>query len=127
MKTMTPLSEQLQRSFEPGGRGVVDLFADLLAICPQHGLQLDWQDNRCRLRRLDAGLNETTEVSIPKSAFRAILARVAALCNEQSPNSVSPYGGESDLTSNTDPSMNFRISFTNSPAEQWLRVMRVTV
>src|SRR5262249_56235813 len=67
---------------------------------------------------------EWTEVSVPKSVFRAILARVAALCNEHAPNSVSPYGGEGEISVGTNPPTLFRVAFTNTPGEQRLEVSR---
>ena len=48
--------------------------------------------------------------------------RLAALCNEQSPGSVSPYGGEGELSIGTNPSAVFRVAFTNTPGEQVLEL-----
>ncbi len=50
-----------------------------------------------RVRCGDDGLEVVLTWSVGKSVFRAILARVATLCNEQSANSVSPYGGQGEL------------------------------
>src|SRR5208282_5382429 len=60
-----------------------------------------------------------------KSVFRAILARVAVLCNERSPNSVSPYGGQGEVSVGADPAMTFRVEFANTPDEQRLELTRV--
>jgi hypothetical protein len=60
---------------------------------------------------------EPIAVPIPKSAFRAMLARLAALCNERAPASTSPYGGEGELLVGTDAAA-FRIAFTNTPGAQ---------
>jgi hypothetical protein len=46
-----------------------------------------------------------------------MLARVAALCNEKCPNSLSPYGGQGELTVDADPAMVLRVAFTNTPGE----------
>jgi hypothetical protein len=87
-------------------------------------LQLAWHANRCQVRPLGTGPQESAEVPLPKSVFRAIVARIAALCNERSPYSVSPYGGEGELSLGTDPLVVFRVAFANTPGEQRLEVRR---
>jgi hypothetical protein len=119
-------SERLQEAFEPTRRGVVGLVDDLLGLCREQGLQLDWRADRCRVRPLGARPQESTEILLPKSVFRAILARMAALCNERIPDSVSPYGGEGELSVGTDQPTIFRVSFTNTVGEQRLEVKRLT-
>jgi hypothetical protein len=94
-------------------------------LCREQGLQLEWQDDQCRVRPLGAQPHESTEIPLSKSVFRAILARMAALCNERMPNSVSPYGGEGQLSLCTSPSTVFRVAFTNTPGEQRLEVRRL--
>jgi hypothetical protein len=125
MNNLSPFPERLQRAFEPNRGGVVGLVDDLLALCREHGLQLNWQADRCRVGPLGAQPLELTEIPLPKSVFRAILARMAALCNERNPNSVSPYGGEGELTVCTDPPAVFRVTFTNTPGEQKVEVRRL--
>jgi hypothetical protein len=125
MNNLSPFPERLQRAFEPTQRGVVGLVDDLLGLCREQGLQLDWQANQCRVRPLGAGPRESTEIRLQKSVFRAILARLAALCNERAPNSVSPYGGEGELSARTNPPTVFRVAFTNTPAEQRLEIRRL--
>jgi hypothetical protein len=126
MNHVSPFPERLQRAFEPNQRGVVGLVDDLLALCREQGLQLDWQADRCRVRPLGAEPPESTEIPLPKSVFRAILARMAALCNERIPDSVSPYSGEGELSVCTDAPTVFRVAFTNTPGEQRLEVRRLT-
>jgi hypothetical protein len=65
------------------------------------------------------------ELPLPKSVFRAILARLAAMCNERIPDSVSPYGGEGELSVGTDPPAIFRVAFTNTAGGQRLDVSRL--
>lgn len=125
MSTLSPFSERLQRAFNPSRRGVIGIVDELLVLCREEGLQLDWQANRCRVRRLGAAVQESTEIPLPKSVFRAILARLAALCNERTPNSVSPYGGEGEFSVLTEPQTVFRVTFTNTPGEQRLEVRSV--
>jgi hypothetical protein len=117
---LSQFPEEMRRVFSPSGRGVIGLVDDLLALCQDRGLQLDWHANQCRVRPLGPGLQEAIDVPLPKSVFRAILARVAALCNERSPNSVSPYGGQGELTVAADSATVLRVTFTNTPDEQRL-------
>ena len=116
------LPERLQRAFTPTSGGVLGIVDALLELCRERGLQLDWHPNQCRVRPLGTEPQEAIEISVPKSAFRAILARVAALCNERTPNSVSPYGGEGELSIGTNPPTVLRVAFTNTPDEQRLEV-----
>src|SRR5207249_3660110 len=120
MNHLSPFPERLRRVFTPTQRGVVGLVDDLLDSCREQGLQLGWHGNRCHVRPIGAEPQESVEFPLPKSVFRAILARLATLCNEQSPNSVSPYGGESELSVGTNPPTVFRVAFTNTPSEQEL-------
>lgn len=122
MNSPSAFSERLRRAFEPTGRGVVGLVDDLLDLCREQGIQLDWQAGRCRVHPLGAGAQDGIEIPLPKSVFRAILARMAALCNEGSPDPVSPYAGEGEFSVGTDPPMAFHVSFTNTPGEQRLEI-----
>jgi hypothetical protein len=49
----------------------------------------------------------------------------SALCNEQTPDSVSPYGGQGELLVHTNPPALFHVLVTNTPREQRLEVRRV--
>jgi hypothetical protein len=101
------------------------LVNDLLQLCQERGLQLDWQADCCRVRPVAGGSEEVIESPLRKSLFRAILARVAVLCNERSPNSVSPYGGRGELIVGANPATVFRVVFTNTPGEQRLELTPV--
>jgi hypothetical protein len=94
MNTALPCAEMLRRILVHPTRDVVGLVDDLLTVCREHGLRLDWQDGRCRVRSAGGDWEELPDVPLRKSAFRAILARIAVLCNEQMANSVSLYGGQ---------------------------------
>jgi hypothetical protein len=120
MNTVSSFSEQLGRVFTPTGRGVLDVVDHLLELCQEPGLQLDWYGNRCRVRTLGAQPQESNDIPLPKSIFRAILARVAVLCNERRPNSVSPYRGQGALVVGGNPARVIRATFVNTPAEQRL-------
>lgn len=125
MNTLSPFPERLQRAFDPTRRDVIGLVEELLGLCREQELQLDWQANQCRVRRLGVEPQETTEIPLPKSVFRAILARIAVLCNEKAPSSVSPYEGEGELSIGTNPPTVFRVAFTNTPGQQRLEVRRL--
>ncbi len=125
MNKLPTFPERLQKAFEPTERGIVGLVDDLLGLCQEQGLQLDWQANLCRVRPLGAEPRESTEIPVPKSVFRAVLARMAALCNERNPGSVSPYGGEGEVSVGTRPPSVFRVAFTNTPGEEALEVRRL--
>jgi hypothetical protein len=122
MNNSSPFSDRLQRAFNPADRGVIGLVDDLLELCRGQGLQLDWHANQCRVRPLGSGPREAIEIPLPKSVFRAVVARIAALCNERLPNSVSPYGGEGELAVDTNPPSIFHVAFTNTPGEQRLEL-----
>src|SRR5438046_4050369 len=125
MNTMSSFCGALRSAFERPTRGVVGLVDDLLRLCPEQGLRLEWQADRCRVRSLANGSEAVFDRPLRKSVFRAILARVAALCNERSPNSVSPYGGQGELLVGADPPAPFRVTFANTPDEQKLELIPV--
>jgi hypothetical protein len=128
MTQSTPFAERVQKAFRPTPRGVVGLVDDLLGLCRVHQLRLRFADGHCSVRRLGADETDALNVPLPKSVFRAALARVAALCNEQRPGSVTPYRGEGEVVvpgpdspSCASPST-CHVSFMNTPAEQRLEV-----
>jgi hypothetical protein len=116
----------IRRAFEPGERGVAGLVDDLLGSCGERGLRLDWQDDLCRVHLLGVEPNDVADIPLGKSVFRAMLARIAALCNERVPDSVSAYGGEGELSIPTDRLAVFHVEFANTPGEQWMEVARVS-
>ena len=122
---LTPFPERIRRTLSPSGRGVIAVVDDLLGLCQEQGLQIEWHANGCRVRAVGLGPQEATVVPLPKSAFRAILARVAALCNERSPDLVSPYGGQGELKVDGSAGTVFRAAFTNTPEYQRLELTPV--
>jgi hypothetical protein len=54
-----------------------------------------------------------------------MLARIAALCNERNPDSVSAYGGVGELSIPTHRPAVFHVEFANTPGEQWMEVAMV--
>jgi hypothetical protein len=123
MSTASQASEVLRRTLLHPSRGVVGLVDELLTACPEQGLQLAWQGDRCRTRISGGNRKDVMDVPLRKSVFRAILARVAVLCNERVPNSVSPYGGQGELSVGANPPTVFRVTFVNTPDEQRLELI----
>jgi hypothetical protein len=127
MSATSQLTGLFRDPLEHPTRGVIGLVNDLLRLCQEQGLQLDWQADRCRVRSLAGGAEEVIDRPLRKSAFRAILARVAALCSERSPDTISPYGGQGELTVGLDPATVFRVAFTNTLDEQRLELTPVRI
>ena len=122
MITLSPFAERLLHISKPTPRGVVGLVDDLLILGREHPLRFHFQDDHCDVYLLDVDTRDPVELPLAKSVFRAALARVATLCNQQIPNSVTPYRGESELSVSTESPTLFHVKFTNTPAEQNLEV-----
>jgi hypothetical protein len=114
--------EQLSHALAAPTRGVLGLVDDLLAMSREHGIQLHWQAGHCRVRLREGGPAAWVEVPLGKAVVRAALARVAVLCNQRNPNSVSPYGGKGELLIGTDPTTAVRVEFVNTTDEQRLEL-----
>lgn len=122
MKTTQRPAELIEQIIANPTGGVVGVVDGLLAACREHRLHIDWQNDACRVRAGEGEWEHLTPVPIRKSGFRAILARLGAICNEQTPDSVSPYGGEGELTVGSNPVVVVHLSFTNTTAEQRLEL-----
>lgn len=118
MNTLPPFPERIRTVLQPAGPGVVELVDELLRLCPEQGFAMAWQGGRCCVSRFAVVPVESIEVPLPKSAFRAVLARLAALCSERAPDSVSPYGGEGQILAGTDAPALVRVVFWNTLDEQ---------
>lgn len=117
--------EPVRRLFTPSPRGIVGFVDDLLEFCRDRQLAFDFRDDHCVIRSFESSGEVSIEVPIPKAVFRAVLARVAALCNDRMPNSVTPYRGRGELSVGGDKPASFRASFTNTPDEQRLELCSV--
>jgi hypothetical protein len=102
------VSDGIRVALRPTPRGVVGLVDDLLDIARGQVLRLTHTGGACRV---EPTVGAPFEVPLPRSVFRAALARIAALCNEHRPDAVSPYGGSCELPGA------LRVSFTNTPEE----------
>jgi hypothetical protein len=123
MGTTSPLTGSLRAVLEHPTRGVVGIVDDLFSLCPGHGLKLDWRAGHCRIFSVENGCDNVVDMPLRKSVFRAILTRIAALCNEQGHESVAPYGGQAQLRLGEDRPANFQVEFVNTSDEQKLAIM----
>ncbi len=121
IQTTASFEERVRLAFLPTPRAVLGLVDDLLELCREQPLSLIFRDGKCFVSSA-ADANSSVEVPMLRSAFRAVLARVAVLCNEQRPDSVSPYGGTGDVCVGNDSRTTLRVVFTNTPEEQRLEV-----
>jgi hypothetical protein len=119
MNTVTSSSEAIRGVFTQPARDMVGIVDDLLMVCREHDLELDWRPGCCRVRSHAADWREVPDLPLRKTAFRGILARLSALCNERHPSSCTPYGGQGEIAVGTTV---FRLVFTNTPGEQRLRL-----
>ena len=121
MSDQVSLAERVSRALTASDRGVLGLVDELLAAALEHDLRLEWQAGKCRVHFSDGQV----EAPLPKSVFRAVLARIAALCNEQTPDSASPFGGQGEVMNVEEPGHAVHAAFVNTPDEQWLELTAV--
>jgi hypothetical protein len=122
MSNLADLRRQLEDSFSSPSQGVVGLVDSLIAMLSGHRLELEWQSGHC-VGRIDH--TEAIAFRLRKSVFRAILARLAILCNERHPGLVSPYGGEGELSVTASETIT-RVWFTNTADLQRLELAPAT-
>jgi hypothetical protein len=116
--------DRLRRAFAPTQGGIVGLADQLLAACVGSDVEFKRVGNRWVCNWTVNGETSEALVPLPPAAFRTILARIAVLCNEYSPNAVTPYGGEGLLTVTGPTPTVVRVAFVNTPNEQRLEVRR---
>ena len=122
MKTTLPLAESLKSIITRPPGGIVELVDELLSLCGEHGIRLDWKGNRCGFKTPQSNVETVLEVLVPKSVFRAILARVAVLCNNHKADAVSSYGGKSEILLGSKPRSLYQVDFLNTADEQHLQL-----
>jgi hypothetical protein len=127
MNTTSQITGVFRSTLDRPPQDVVGLVNDLLSLCHEQRLQLDWQADWCRIRTRGGGSEEVIDNPLRKSVFRAILARLAVLCNERSDNFVSPYGGQGKLSVGDNPATLFQVSFANTSDDQWLQLTPLAV
>jgi hypothetical protein len=116
------VDDYLQRAFAPTKRGIVGLTEQLLGACVGGDVALERVGDRCVCRWSVGGETQEANVPLPPAAFRTLLARIAVLCNERSPHSATPYGGEGLLTVNGHPPTVVHVAFVNTPDKQQLEL-----
>jgi len=109
----------LRKSIEHPNDGFVGIVNDILSLCREHALQLDWRDNRCHIRSIRDESEAVLELPYRKSIIRTILARIATLCDEQAPGTFSPYGGHGTLVFGSDAII---ANWVNTTVEQSLNL-----
>jgi hypothetical protein len=119
--TLTRLAE-ITAAFRQPANGVAGVIDELIRLCQDQGLRLQWCAGQCRIETLDDESAAPLSFPLPKPVFRAILARLAALCNAAVPDSVSPYGGQGELVLGGDSPFVLNIQFTNTPEVQELEL-----
>lgn len=126
MKTTSELADRVRDVLRNPAAGVVGLVDELVALCAGHALEIDWRSDRLRVRSNRGEWDELADELPSKSVLRAAAARVAVLCNESEPNSVSPYGGSAVFDTGTAPPARLKATFVNTPAEQGIRLEPVS-
>ena len=115
-------------AFLPTPRGVIGMVDDLLALCRTRQLHIEYQGRNCIIRESGTVAEDLIVIPLPKSVFRALLARIATLCNECQAGSVTPYRGEGEIVVTETDSQNgltpstFHVSFINTPSDQKLEL-----
>ncbi len=122
MNSAAALADALARAFDPPASGFVGIVDNLLHLCRGGDLELAWRSNACHARIRQGTIEETLDLPLRKGVMRAILARVAALCNQHVPGSVSPYGGRGEIHLGPGPQAVFSAHFVNTAGEQSLRL-----
>ena len=122
MNATSTLSDSLRLAFEPPATGFVGIVDNLLSICRGGTLEIVWHAGACRAKIRQGVTEESVEIPFRKSVFRAMLARIAALCNELEADSVSPYAGEGKLSVASEFPSLFQVTFVNTPDEQILAI-----
>jgi hypothetical protein len=112
----------LLRALAPTPRGIVGLTEQLLEACAGGEVEFERVGDRCVCRWLVSGDTQEAALPLPPAAFRTILARIAVLCNEHNPNSVTPYGGQGLLAVKGQPAAVFQVAFVNTPEKLQLKL-----
>ena len=109
----------------PRERGLLDLVDDMLLRLQSIRLRLTWQSGTISEFSVAGGPSRSFEFNLRNSIFRAVMARLAFLCQELGGQDVSPYGGTGSFTDPRWPHVRFHVDFMNTPAEQRLELTPV--
>jgi hypothetical protein len=125
MSALLPHLAELRNAVNAPTNGFIGIVDTILSLCGRHALWLDWRENRCRMRATGSDLEEGIDLPLRQSGFRAVLARVAALCDEQARGKCSPYGGQGDLRDGSRPGVVLHCAWMNTLGEQFLTITSV--
>jgi hypothetical protein len=117
--------EQLREAIT-APRELSGLVERILTVCQEHGLQIDWKNDKCHVRTV--GGTDETIIETPQThrAFRSILARIAVLVQNTGAE-FKPYGNSGKFPIGNDPAKGFDVKFVNTPAEQRLELTPITL
>lgn len=118
IRTETLLESLTELFAQPGPHGVADLADNLLQICVEHGIRINIKKDLCSIEDT-SGILKDVKHRLPLSAFRALLARMAGMCDSE----VSPYGGTGRIQQLDDHEV--EITFKNTPSEQFVDLQAV--
>ena len=110
------------QSFTPRESGILDLVDDMLARCVNDQVRIVWCPGTVTEYPLSGRSPTSYEITLRNSAFRAVMARMAALCDRPDSEALSPYGGRGEFTDPRWPRVRFSVQFTNTPDEQRLEL-----
>ena len=122
MNATESLADLFRNDRDLAGTGVVGLVDNLLTYCRVRGVRLIWHPPQVTVQHVSGGNGEQVSVEFRSSVFRAVLARLAALCNRYRCDSVSPYGGQGEFVDERQPTTIFRVDFCNTPDELHLQL-----
>jgi hypothetical protein len=119
----------LWRDFNPRDRGgVLGLVDDILDRLVQNRMRLHWIRSGVTEVSLDGGEPRTFEFAFRNSIARAVIARIAVLCDDEiKRDPIYPYRGVGSFTDPRWPQVRFDVNFSNTPAEQRLELTPVFV
>jgi hypothetical protein len=121
MSTPSPYLEALHSAIVKPTGGVVGVVDEVLKLCRENRLHLDWRNNQCTVRAIGADNDVSIEFALRKSVFRAILARIAFVCSEERSVAFAPYGGQGELTDSRDGAV-LCVAWINTSDEQRLEI-----
>jgi len=124
MNTTSTAADSIRQLLHHPEGAIVGLVDDLLNVCGENELELDWRYGNCRVRSSDGAWEEFDDGLPRKSIFRTVLARIAVLCSEFENGSFSPYGGQGKVSPRVNSSVVLQVAFVNTTDEQSLRIWR---
>ncbi len=122
MNSSQPVQDRMRIAFAPTRRGVAGLADQLVTACVGGDIEFERVGDRCVCRWTMNGDTQEAVAPLAPAAFRTLLARIAFLCNERKPGSVTPYGGDGLLAVEGRVATDIRVVFVNTPDQQRLEL-----